>query len=145
MDLQRFVSQAVAAVIVCVFACNSPADTPQIRIALAVTGKNGDDARMVSALSHEFRKLDGVSVTEAQPMLKIYCIIMHEIFELRKGGELPIGYSASVVVTTVDGQFVNHVLLSDAKIDELAHDIAVDIDGSVIEKIRRSAQPSSSP
>ena len=140
-----YITLLAASLLTCSFAFNLSADAPQIRVAFAVTGKNGDDTRMVSALSHEFRKLDGVSVTEAQPTLKIYCIVMHDIFELHKGGQLPIGYSASVVVTTVDGQFVNQFLLSDANIDELPHSIAIDLDGSVFEKIRRSAQPSNSP
>jgi hypothetical protein len=66
----------VASLLMCSFACNLSADTPQIRVSVEAKGKNGDDARIVSALSRELRKLDGVSVTDAQPALKIYCLVI---------------------------------------------------------------------
>lgn len=36
---------------------------------------------MVSALSREFRKLDGVSVTDIQPALKILCVDTGNVIE----------------------------------------------------------------
>jgi hypothetical protein len=53
----------VASLLICSFACNLSADVPEIRVSVEAQGENGDDTRMVSALSHEFRKLDGISVT----------------------------------------------------------------------------------
>jgi hypothetical protein len=45
-------------------------------------GDNGDDARMISALSHKFRKLDGVSVTDTQPALNITCVVIQNTYHL---------------------------------------------------------------
>jgi hypothetical protein len=52
-------------------ACDLLANTPQIRVSIEATVKNDDDAKMISALSHEFRKLDGVQVIDTQPDLQI--------------------------------------------------------------------------
>jgi hypothetical protein len=38
------------------FACDLSADTPLIRVSIDVGCKDCDEAEMVSALSHEFRK-----------------------------------------------------------------------------------------
>jgi hypothetical protein len=66
----------VACLLICLFPCNLPADIPQIRLSVRAHGENGDDARMLSALSHELRKLDGVVVTDTQPALKVTFAVM---------------------------------------------------------------------
>jgi hypothetical protein len=134
----------VASLLICSFACNLSADTPQIRVNVQASGGNGDDARMVSALSREFSKLDGVSVIDTQPAIKIDCVIGRK-FVLLSVKNVPIIYASSVAVTTFDGHLVTHLLLTHTTIDGLAHEIAVALDGKVIEPMRRAAQPSSSP
>jgi hypothetical protein len=134
----------VASLLIGSFPCNLSADTPQIRVSVQAQGDNGDDARMVSALSREFSKLDGVSVTETQPAIKIDCVFGRK-FVLLSGKNVPIVYASSVAVTTFDGHLVTHLLLTHTTIDGLAHEIAVALDGKVIEPMRRAAQPSSSP
>jgi hypothetical protein len=57
--------------LICLFACNLLADTPPIRVSIEGKCSECDEAQMVSALSHEFRKLDGVLVADTQPALKI--------------------------------------------------------------------------
>ena len=100
---------------------------------------------MVSALSHEFRKLDGVSVTDTQPALKVDCVVFHMNSDVARDVTL-VGYATSVAVTSTDDRLIAHmVLTTDNNIDGLAHKISVLVDGSVIEQRRRDAQPSSSP
>jgi len=132
----------VASLLIWSFVCNLSADVPQIRISVDAQGNKGDDTRMVSALSHEFRKLDGVSVTDTQPALKITCVV---IPLTQDGGKTRTGYACSVAVIRADDQTITHRVQVDATIDSLAHAIAVDLDGSVIEEMRRTARPSSSP
>jgi hypothetical protein len=71
---QKFhITQFVASLVICLLTCDLLADTPQIRVSIAAHVEDGDDSRFVSALSHEFRKLDGVLVTDTRPALKISC------------------------------------------------------------------------
>ena len=71
---QKFcITQFGASLLICWFACNLSADTPQIRLSVQVEGD--DDVQMVSALSREFRKLDGVSLADTQPTLIIRCVV----------------------------------------------------------------------
>ena len=98
---------------------------------------------MISALSHEFRKLDGVSVTDTQPALKIGCVVM--VATTDSASHVTVGYASSVAITDIDGRLINNWLFIETTIDTLAHRIAVAVDGNVIEQMRRDAQPSSSP
>jgi hypothetical protein len=66
----------VASLLICSIACTSSADTPQIRVGIQAKIENGNDAQIVSALSREIRKLDGISVTDSQPALKISCVVI---------------------------------------------------------------------
>jgi hypothetical protein len=133
----------VASLLICSFAFNLSADTPQIRVSLVVKGD--DEAQMVSALSQELRKLDGVLVTDTQPALKIICLVYHHFMPTRGYGNVSTGYSGSVVVTDADSRLTDHILRADNTIDALAHELVITVDGSDIERIRRAAQPSSSP
>jgi hypothetical protein len=137
----------VAGLLICLLPCNLSANTPPIRVSIAVEGDIGENARIVSALSHEFRKLDGVSVTDTQPALKISCGVITNFAELIRdtSRRAPTGYASSIAVTTADDRFITHFVFTDSDIDSLAHRIAVAVDGGVIEKMRRAAQPSSSP
>jgi hypothetical protein len=140
----------VAGLLICSYACNLSADTPQIRVSIQVGGgpdrANADDARMLSALSHEFRKLDGVSVTDTQPALTIHCIVeQNKATETLNGRKVLFGYSCSVAVTDADGRLIYHGIEGGSAIDRIAHAIAVAVDGRMIEQMRRAAQPSSSP
>jgi hypothetical protein len=132
----------VASLLICSFACNLSAGTPLIRLSIQANCPDCDKERMVSALSHEFRKLDGVSVTDTQPALKISCGVMRLT---DSAGNMMNGYAASVAVTSIDDRFITHYVLTDGTIEKLAHRIAIAIDGGVIEQMRRDAQPSSSP
>jgi hypothetical protein len=58
----------IASLLICLSARNLSADTPRIRVSVAVRGD--DEPQMLSALSHELRKLDGVLVTDTEPALK---------------------------------------------------------------------------
>jgi len=132
---------------ICSFACDLSAETPQIRVSIQAKGENGNDAKIVSALSREFRKLDGISVTDTQPALKIVCVVIRdELVEPRSGDKIPLGYAASAaIVNGVDNRFLLNLVHTDATIDRLAHEIAIETDGTIIEPMRRAAQPSSSP
>jgi len=130
----------------CLLACDLSADTPQIRVSIQAKGDNGDDARMVSALSHEFRKLDGVLVTDTDPALKVTCVVIASIMhETHSTSSIPIGYAASVAVTSIDNRLITHLVQTDSTIGRLAHAVAISLDGTLIEQMRRDAQPSSSP
>jgi hypothetical protein len=130
----RFVLFA-ASLLICSFALNSAADVPQILISVDAQGNIGDDNRMVSALSHEFRKLDGVSVTDTQPKLKVTCVVIPLTVNR---GHTRTGFACSVAVVDADDHLVTHLVQVGGTIDSLAHAIAVDLDGSVIEKMRRT-------
>src|SRR5882724_6724429 len=134
----------VASLLIWSFACNLSADVPQIRISVDAQGDKGDDTRMVSALSHEFRKLDGVSVTDTQPALKVTCVVI-PLTVTQGGGKTRSGYAVSVAVVGADDHLITHLVQADRTIEGLAHEIVVDLDGSVIEEMRRTARPSSSP
>lgn len=141
---QKFrIIQFVASLLICWFACNLSADTPQIRLSVKVEGD--DDVQMVSALSREFRKLDGVSLTDTQPTLTIRCVVyqIHGVAQQSRGGSLK-GYAASVAIIAPDG-LITHSVHTGPSVDAIAHDIAITLDGSIIEQMRRAAQPSSSP
>jgi len=133
----------VASLLICSLSFNLPADTPQIRLSVDAAVLRGDTPSMVSALSREFRKLDGVLVTDKQPELKISCTVIR--LTVAAGGESRTGYAASVAITESSDHLIAHNVLIHNTIDELAHKIAVDTDGAVIEKKRRAAQPSSTP
>jgi len=45
----------VASLLICLFACNLWADTPPIRVSVAVHCTDCGEAQMLSAVSHEFR------------------------------------------------------------------------------------------
>jgi hypothetical protein len=128
----------VASLLICSFACNLSAGTRQIRVSVQAEGRNGDDARMVSALSRELRKLDGVSVTDTQPPIKIFCVVIHIHTRLE-------AYATSVAVTDRDGRLFAHFVHASSSIDEVAHEIAVNLDGKLIEPMRRAMQRSSTP
>jgi hypothetical protein len=54
----------VAGLLICSLGSNLSAGTPLIRLSIQANCPDYDKEQMVSALSHEFRKLDGVSVTK---------------------------------------------------------------------------------
>jgi hypothetical protein len=132
----------VASLLICLFACGLSAETPLIRLSIQVKSDNVDNGRMVSALSHELRKLDGVSVTDTQPAFKISCGV---IPITPSDSNMTVGYASSVAVTSIDDRFIAHFVLTDSTIGKLAHRIAIGLDGAVIEQMRPAAEPSSSP
>ena len=105
-------------------------------------GNTGETAQIVSALSHHFRKLDGVSVTDTEPALRIQCLVRQQPVVPAKCNldiYLRLRLSASTVVS-----FAQWVV-ADSTLDELAHEITLGVEGGVIESMRRAAQPSRSP
>jgi hypothetical protein len=131
-----------ASLLICSFSFNLSADTPQIRVSIDAQGLGGDTPSMVSALSREFRKLDGVLVTDRQPELVITCSVMRLT---ANSGKFRTGYAASVAIADSNGRLMSHNVLTHNTIDELAHEIAVNVDGTEIEERRRAAQPSKTP
>ena len=132
----------IASLSICLFAYNLSADTKPIRVSVAVHCSSRDEAQMRSAVSHEFRRLDGVSVTDTQPALKVTCAIM----QLLPTPDSPVtGYAASVATTTIDDRLIGLFVYTAGTVDGLAHRIAVAVDGDAIEPMRRAAQPSRSP
>jgi hypothetical protein len=107
-----------------------------------VVGDEGDDTRMLSALSHEFRKLDGVLVTDTEPSLEITCVVMR--LTTQSDSATPLGYACSVAVTNDDKRLITHSVKTAPTIEVLAHEIAISLDGDIIEEARRATQPSSS-
>jgi len=123
-----------------VFACQMLAGAPEIRVNVtAPTGDNGDDAQMVSALSHEFRKLDGVLVTDTKPALNISCVVAP-----MESNRKQFGYAASIAITAADGRLITHSIQTDRTIDAIAHAVAISVDGKILEQLRRSTQEPSS-
>ena len=120
----------------------SSADAAQIRVSVSAQAEHGDDARMVSALSREFRKMDGLLVTDTEPGLKVTCVLIRLS---RPTSGSPVGYAASVAVTTGDDHLITHLVQTHETIETLAHEIAVIIDGSVFEPIRRAPRAAGSP
>ena len=104
-------------------------------------GNTGETAQIVSALSHHFRKLDGVSVTDTEPALRIQCLVA----ATGPASKMQLGYVSSVAAFSIDGRFIAQWVVADSTVDELAHDITLSVEGGVIESMRRAAQPSCSP
>jgi hypothetical protein len=111
-----------------------PADTQHIRVSISADADEGDTPSMVSAVSREFRKLDGVLVTDTLPELRILCRVMRLNWENGRRA----GYAASVAITDSEDRFIDHTVLTYKTIDALAHEIAVSVDGAVIEQRRRA-------
>jgi len=124
-----------ASLLICSFSFNLSADTPQIHVSIDAQGLGDDTPSMVSALSREFRKLDGVLVTDKQPVLKVNCNVMR----LTVGND-KIGYTCSLAVTDANDRLVNHTVLTYKTIDALADAIAVAVHGEMIGKMRRASQ-----
>ena len=138
----------VASLLICSVVCNSSADTPQIRVGIQAKIENGNDAQIVSALSREIRKLDGISVTDSQPAPKSLVSLSKATCRTSAPARkhIPIGYAASIAVLNgVDNRLILHFVQTGNTIEELAQAIAIEFDGTVIEPMRRAAQPSSSP
>jgi hypothetical protein len=124
-----------ASLLICSFSFNLSADTPQIRVSVDAQGLDGDTPSMVSALSREFRKLDGVLVTDTQPELKVSCNVMRLT---AKNDSFRTGYAASVAIIDSNDRIIAHTVTIDHTIDALAHAIAVSVDGRMIEERRRA-------
>lgn len=137
----------VASLLICSFPWNLSADSPQIRVSIQARVHNGDDARMLGALSHEFRNLDGVSVTDTQPALKIYCDVNYPLpVQSKTMFQIMASlYAASVTIITPDGRLIAHFVETSSTLHQLAQEITIRVDGGVFEPMRRSAKPSSSP
>src|SRR5215475_3485109 len=120
-----------ASMLICSFSFDLSADTPRIRVSVQAQGLDNDDALMLGALSREFRKLDGVVVTDTQPTLTIMCLAMRLT---EHGGRVATGYASCVAVTGEGDRFVTHLIQSSHTIDDLARAIAGRLDGSVIEE-----------
>jgi len=146
MSADKGIVPFLVSLLVCWFACNLPADTWPIRIKVQVFRGDADGERLVSALSGEFRKLDGVTVDDMQPAVEIHCVVLdtHEVVEQSHGRSLK-GYEATVAVVMTDNRLMTLSVHSSDSVDALAHEIAINIDGKVLEGMRRSAKPSSSP
>jgi len=127
----------VASLLICSSTFNLSADIPQIRVSVVVKGDDGDGPQMVSALSHELRKLDGVLVTDTQPALTIKCLILHQSTR----SNVSVGYSASLVLIDADGRLMHHLIQTGTSIPSMAHELVTTLDGSDIEQMRRAAQP----
>src|SRR6516165_7632141 len=99
--------------LICSFSLNLSADTPQIRVSVhAIANPDGDTPSTIGALSREFRKLDGVLVTDKQPELKISCSVIRLTVESRTG------YAASVAITDSNDHLIAHNVLIHNTIDE---------------------------
>jgi hypothetical protein len=97
------------------------ADSPKLRISVDAQSHQGDSGKMVSLLSSEFRKLDGVLVTDTQPEAKVTCVFA----SLTRGGAPPTGYAASIAVTGPDDRLVTHSVYANSTLEKLAHEIAL--------------------
>jgi hypothetical protein len=84
----------------------------------------------------------GVSVTDKQPALTIVCDVTPLVTPSQK---IPLGYAAAVAVLNANDQLVAIMAQTHVTIDGLAHEIAIKIDGTTIESMRRKAQPTNSP
>lgn len=138
MSADKDIVPFVVSLLVCWFTCTLSAGTPPIRINVQASRDDADSERLVSALTREFGKLDGVMVDGMQPAITIHCVVvdMHHLPSK--------GYVASVAIVMADGHLMTQVNTG-ATIDALAHEIASTLDGSVIQQMRRAAQPSPTP
>jgi len=152
----------VARLLICLFPFNLSADAPRIRVSIIAKANGGEESRLLSSLSNEFRKLDGVQVTDEQPTVKIICTVtpgpsglaralpgLRYDYKKRshsgEAGNQKIGYAAAVAMTDAEDNFKDLFVQMAYDIDSLAKIIATKIDSDVIEKIRRTAQPSPTP
>jgi hypothetical protein len=80
--------------------------------------------------------------SRTQPALKITCVVMPLT---QGGGKTRTGYASSVAVASADDHLITHLVQAGRTIESVAHEIAVTLDGTVIEEMRRTAKPASSP
>ena len=119
----------------CAFASRVLCDAPKLRVSIDAQGENGAAAKLVGLLSQEFRKLDSVAVTDTAPELKITCVLV----ALARPSQNPIGYAASVAVTSGDDRLITHLVQTQGTLEKLAHEITLTLDGTVLEARRRAA------
>jgi len=68
-----------------------------------VQGNTGENAQIVSALSHHFGKLAGVSVTDTEPALRIQCLVEAAT---GRASKMQLGYLSSVAAFSIDSRFI---------------------------------------
>jgi hypothetical protein len=76
--------------------------------------------------------LDGISVTDKEPMLIFYCTVFQSAANL---------FSASIAVTDRDGHFIMHQVHVEKRIEALAHVAVTNLYAVVIEKMRPARRP----
>jgi len=81
-----------------------------------VQGNTGETAQIVSALSHHFRKLDGVSVTDTEPALRIQCLVEAAT---GRASKMQLGYVSSVAAFSIDGRFFAQWVVADSALTNL--------------------------
>jgi hypothetical protein len=98
---------------------------------------------LVRLLSKEVRSLDQVIVTDDSPDLMILCNIV-AVVERDGRDSRVIAYAAGIAVTTADGHMLGHSVEIDNSVDDLAHEVALRVDGAFIEARRRAKSPTTS-
>jgi hypothetical protein len=124
----------VFAACVVVLALVVSAGTPALRVAVRAEGDNGSAAKLVSLLSKEIRGLDGVSVVDDSPQFTVSC----SAISLDMGRIHGVGYAASVAVVSADGHLLVHFVQSAESLEGLAHEVALAVDGGILEHARRT-------
>jgi hypothetical protein len=118
------------------------ADAASIRVAVRAEADNNLSSKLVSLLSKEMRGLHQVVVSMDSPQYRLSCSVITLDLRNARG----VGYAASVVVTSADGHLLMHFVHADTSLESLAHEVALAVDGGILESARReNATPSEKP
>jgi len=112
-------------------------DVPGLRVSVHAEADDGLTGKLVSLISREFRGLEGVVLTDAQPQYRVSCSVI--TVDHPNAGR--IGYAASVAVTSFEGRLLMHFVHVDNSLESLAHETALSVDGGVLERSRRTNTP----
>ena len=115
------------------------ADTPSLRVAVHAEADSGLGGKLVSLLSKEVRHLERVSVVDDSPQYRISCSVITLDSPKARG----VGFAASVAVTSGDGHLLMHFVHADNSLESLAHEVALAVDGGLLEAARRGSATSS--
>jgi hypothetical protein len=114
------------------------AGTPPLRVAVRAEADNGLSGKLVSLLSKEVRHLEQVSVVDESPQYRVSCSVITLDMPQARG----VGFAASIAVTSGDGHLLMHFVHADNSLESLAHEVALAVDGGLLEAARRNSATS---
>src|SRR5438132_1202698 len=86
-------------------ACVAMAEPQPLRVTVQAEAQGGLTDKLVSLMSRELRKLEGVTVTDQDPQFVLSCMLV----TVGQPGRAQHGYAASLAVTTGDQYLLTHL------------------------------------